>query len=83
VEIEVRVIPNARKREIIVEENRLKVKLTAPPLEGRANEELIAYLAETFKVRKSEVRIVRGERGRNKVVFLPINEPALKSFRGV
>jgi uncharacterized protein (TIGR00251 family) len=82
-EIEVKVIPNAKKREILYEEGRLRVKLTAPPLDGRANEELVACLAEAFKVRKSEVRILRGERGRKKVLSLPVEVSALERFQGV
>ncbi len=77
-----RVVPNAKKREIIREENGLRVKLTAPPVEGKANEELIVCLSEAFGIRKSQVRIVRGERGRNKVVSLPVEEATLKNFQG-
>lgn len=46
----------------------LKVKLTAPPVKGAANRQLIEVLADLFGVKKSEVRIVRGASSRNKVV---------------
>ena len=46
----------------------LKVRLTAPPVDGAANEALIALLADELGVAKRAVRIVGGETGRNKIV---------------
>jgi uncharacterized protein (TIGR00251 family) len=46
----------------------LKIRLTAPPVDGRANEALCRLLAERLKVPVSAVRIVSGERSRNKRV---------------
>ena len=66
--LNIRVIPNAKQNKIVEETNRLKVYLTAPPVEGKANMALIEFLAEHFGVKKKQVRIVRGERGRDKVV---------------
>src|ERR1035437_2877471 len=48
----------------------LKIAIHAPPLEGRANQALIAFLAETFAVPKNEVEIISGELSRSKVVLL-------------
>ena len=48
----------------------LKIAVHAPPIEGRANEALIAFLAETFGVTKGAVRIVSGESSRSKVFLL-------------
>lgn len=66
--LNIRVIPNAKQNKIVKEENRLKVYLTAPPLQGKANKALIEFLAEHFQTQKSKIRIVRGERSREKVV---------------
>jgi uncharacterized protein len=74
VTVAVRVTTGARKREMRWEEGSLKVKLTAPPVEGKANAELKRYLAETFEVKRSEVTIVRGERARHKFVAMPLDE---------
>ena len=74
--VEVKVITGARRQEIIVEGSRLKVRLLAKPVKGKANEELIGLVAETFKVRRQEVRIVTGERDRRKVVSIPLDEDA-------
>jgi len=48
----------------------LKIAVHAPPLEGRANGALIEFLAETFGLPKSAVRIVSGELSRSKVFLL-------------
>jgi uncharacterized protein (TIGR00251 family) len=48
----------------------LKVAVHAPPLEGRANQALIAFLAETFAVSKNAVEVISGELSRSKVILL-------------
>ncbi len=48
----------------------LKIAVHAPPLEGRANEALMAFLAETFSVPKSAVELASGEISRSKVFLL-------------
>lgn len=67
--IEVRVEPRSSKKGVSgVIDNVLKVKLTAPPVEGEANEQLIEVLSELTGVRKSNIRIVRGLSSKRKVV---------------
>ena len=48
----------------------LKIAVHAPPLEGRANAALVAFLAETFAVPKNSVELVTGELSRSKVFLL-------------
>ncbi len=65
----VRVIPRAGKNEIVrVHGDALKVRITAPPVGGKANEALIAFLAQRLGVRKSQVEIVAGATSRRKMV---------------
>ena len=66
--IKVRVTPNAKKTEIIKEGEILKVRLKASAVDGKANSALIEILAGYFRVRKSGVRIVKGQKSRQKVV---------------
>lgn len=66
--INVKVIPNASKPRIIKEQGLLKVYLKSPPVDGKANKELIETLAEYFKVKRKQVEMIRGETSRRKVV---------------
>jgi uncharacterized protein (TIGR00251 family) len=65
----VRVRPHSRKNEIVgVDGEALKVKLTAPPVEGAANAALCAFLADALGVRKSALTLMAGQTSRIKVV---------------
>ena len=67
--INVRVIPRAKKPEIIeLEDGSLKVKLISPAEGGRANKELISVLSKHFNLSKSQIQIISGEKSRNKVI---------------
>jgi uncharacterized protein (TIGR00251 family) len=78
--VDIRVVPGAKKQEIKRDGQSLKIKLVSRAQEGKANRELVDYLASIFSVRKSEVRIVSGERGRKKVVFLPVDRDRLDTI---
>ncbi len=67
--IEVKVEPRSSKKGITgVMDNVLKVKLTAPPVEGEANEQLVEVIAEATGVRKSSISVVRGRSSKRKTV---------------
>ncbi len=67
----VKVVPRSSRTEIAgTEGDALRIRLKAPPVEGRANEALIEFLANTFRIGKANVEIVRGETGRHKLVRL-------------
>lgn len=68
--VTIRVVPRAKQNKVVEEAGRLKVYLTAPPVEGKANELLIEVLAEHWGVKKKQLRLVRGEKGRDKLVEL-------------
>jgi len=65
----VKVHPRARKNAITGElGDALKVSLTTPPVEGRANEACIEFFAKLLKVPRSSVTIASGHTSRNKVI---------------
>lgn len=66
--IKIKVIPNAKKNKVVESEGLFKVYVNAPAVDGKANKALIKVLSEYFDVRKSSVRIIRGEKSREKVV---------------
>jgi hypothetical protein len=68
VKINVRVIPKAKQNKVVIEPDRLKVYLTASPVEGKANQALIEILAEHYGVKRRQIVILKGEKGRDKLV---------------
>ncbi len=67
--IQVKVIPRSSKKEIAgVDGNTIKIKLTAPPVEGTANEQLIELLSEALSIKKGNIEIVKGGSSRYKTV---------------
>jgi uncharacterized protein (TIGR00251 family) len=64
-----KVIPNASRSEIIIEKNgNWKVKVQAPPEDGKANKAVIQLLAQHFKVPKTRVKIIAGEKSHQKII---------------
>lgn len=69
VSFKVRVQPRASKNQVAgLFDDALKVRLTAPPVDGEANEACRAFLADLLSVSKSQVEILSGLTGRNKIV---------------
>ena len=65
----VKVIPRAKVNKIVEEsQGNLKVHLIAPAVDGKANQALIQALAEHFGVKKRQIKIIRGEKSRQKII---------------
>lgn len=68
VRIRVHAQPGAKSTELAgLHDGALKVRVQAPPLEGRANEELIRFLAERLEVARSQITLIRGAKSRSKL----------------
>lgn len=66
-----KVVPRASKSEFAGrEEAWIKVRLQAPPVDGKANDALIAFLADRFKVPRRDIVLVAGQTSRLKIVRL-------------
>ena len=67
--LDLQVQPGATRDEIVgLHGARLKIRIIAPPVDGRANRHLIDFLAAAFDVPRARVTLVRGESGRAKTV---------------
>jgi len=68
--IKIKIIPRSARNQIIGEmpDGSLKIKLTAPPVDGQANKTLIAFLSKEWDVPKSKIQIVKGKISRNKII---------------
>jgi len=83
--LELRVQPGARRTEVAGvhgagAQARLKVRLAAPPVDGKANAELVRFLAAAFAVPLRAVTLLRGEASRQKTVL--VARPVLRPDRG-
>ena len=69
--ISLRVYPNASRNEVLgFTEGVLRVRVSAPPIRGKANKELITFLSRFLGVSKGSIDIIRGHTARNKVVVI-------------
>ena len=69
VSLQVRVVPGASKNEVAgIQDGALKVRLTAPPVEGKANRACVEFLSGLLGLRRSALAITSGEKSRKKTV---------------
>lgn len=68
--LSVRVIPRAKRNQIsaILEDGTFKIRINAPPSDGKANKALIKYLSEILDIPRSKIRIASGEKAREKKI---------------
>lgn len=69
--IDIHAQPNGKKTEIQgVHGDRLKIRIHAPPVDGKANEEIISFFSLLVKIPKRNIQIVKGETSREKTVLV-------------
>ena len=69
--LEIYVQPKSSKNELVgIHQGSLKIRLTAPPVEGEANKECVKFLAKLLGVPKSDIRIVQGHKSRQKTLSI-------------
>ncbi len=67
--VQIRIVPNSSKNEIIKKDGIIKVKITAQPVEGKANKALTEYLAKLIKIPKTSIKIIKGETSKDKLIL--------------
>lgn len=82
--LNLRISPNASKNELIKTDEILKVKITAQPIDGKANKALIEYLSKLFKAPKSSFEIIKGQTSKDKTILIKVYDlkkiEEIKSF---
>ena len=69
VRVSLRVQPNAPRNEVVCfSEGVLRIKIAAPPVKGKANQELVGFLSKELGLGKSSLTIIKGYQSRNKVI---------------
>jgi len=70
----VRIIPNASKSELVGKElGTWKIRLAAPPVDGKANDALIRYVADLLDCAPSEISIIKGHTSKHKILEAPLH----------
>ena len=67
--LHIKISPNAKKNEIIKTEEGIKIKITALPIDGKANKAVIEFLSKTLKIPKTYIQIIKGETSKEKTIL--------------
>ena len=79
--LQLSVTPNAKRTEVDgLHDGALRVRLAAPPIDGRANEALVAWLAKLLGVPRRDVDVLRGESSRRKQVAIRVSYDAAAAW---
>ena len=72
--VKLRIVPNSSKNDIVLEEGFIKVKVTAQPIENKANKALVEYLSKAFKVPKTSIEILKGDTSKEKTLLFKLTD---------
>ena len=70
--IQIRIVPNSSKNGIILEDEFIKIKITAQPVENKANKALVEFLSKQFKIPKTKIEILKGDTSKDKTLLFKI-----------
>lgn len=72
--LKLKIVPNSSKNDIVIEDEFIKVKVTAQPIENKANKSLVEFLSKKFKIPKTTIEIVKGETSKEKTIFIAVTD---------
>ena len=78
--VNIKIVPNSSKNDIVLEDEFVKIKITAQPIEGKANKALIEFLSKKFKIPKTSIEIVKGETSKEKTLLFKTSEEAKQNL---
>ena len=79
--VRLKIVPNSSKNDIVIEDEFIKVKVTAQPIENKANKALVEYLSKKFKIPKTSIEILKGDTSKEKtLLFKTIDETKRKEI---
>ena len=82
--VNIKIAPNSKKNEIIREEEFVKIKITAQPIDGKANKALVEFLSKNFKIPKTSIKILKGETSKEKtILFETQNDEKIKKLKEI
>lgn len=79
--LNLKIMPNSSKNEIIKTCDGVKVKLTAQPVDGKANKALLEFLSKELKIPKTSIEIIKGHTNKEKTLLIrSVTEEKIKFF---
>lgn len=72
--LKIRISPNASKNQIMFDGDIIKLKVTAQPIENKANKAVVEYLSKLLKVPKTSISIVKGDTSKDKTLFITTSD---------
>ena len=72
--VRLKIVPNSSKNDIVLEDEFIKVKVTAQPIENKANKALIEFLSKRFKIPKTNIEILKGDTSKEKTLLFKITD---------
>lgn len=78
--VKIKIVPNSSKNDLIIEDEFIKVKVTAQPIENKANKALIEYLSKYFKLPKTSIEILKGDTSKEKTLLFATKDAEKKAF---
>ncbi len=78
--VQIKISPNSSKNAILKDESGVKIKVTAQPIENKANKAVIEFLSKQLKIPKSSIEIVKGETSKEKTLLIKIFDDDKISF---
>ena len=80
----IKISPNSKRNEIVREEEYTKIKITAQPIDGKANKALVEFLSKNFKIPKTSIKILKGETSKEKtILFETKDEEKLQKLKEI
>lgn len=82
--VNIKISPNSKRNEIVREEEYTKIKITAQPIDGKANKALVEFLSKNFKIPKTSIKILKGETSKEKtILFETKDEEKLQKLKEI
>jgi len=72
--IRLKISPNSSKNELVFSDEGLKIKLTAQPIENKANKMLVEFLSKSLKFPKTSISIIKGETSKEKTLLFKYSD---------
>lgn len=72
--LRIRIAPNSAKNQLVLSDDMVKLKITAQPIENKANKAVVEYLSKLFKIPKTSISILKGDTSKDKTLLFKTSD---------